>query len=70
LLSLSTISKVYYKISVSLGLIQNFKISDLATAKVEKINIAVTYKKLTLSANYSLLMPTAALEFKPMTLEL
>jgi hypothetical protein len=70
LFSLSTISKVYCKILVLLWLIQNFKISDLAMAKVEKINIAVTYKKLTFSANYSLLVPTVALKFKPLTLQL
>jgi hypothetical protein len=34
------ISKVYCKILVSLNLVQNLEISDLAT--VEKINIAVT----------------------------
>jgi hypothetical protein len=35
-------SKVYCKISVSFGLIQNIKISDLAMAKVEKVKIRVT----------------------------
>jgi hypothetical protein len=40
------LSKVYGKISVSFGLVQNFEISDLAMAKVEKVNIAVTYDKL------------------------
>jgi hypothetical protein len=39
------ISKVYLKILVSLRLVQNLEILDLAMAKVEKINIAVTYKK-------------------------
>jgi hypothetical protein len=42
-LSLSVLSKVDRKISVSFVLIQNFKISDSAMAKVEKVNIAVTY---------------------------
>jgi hypothetical protein len=35
-------SKVDGKIFISFGLIQNFKISDWATAKVEKGNIALT----------------------------
>jgi hypothetical protein len=35
--------KVGSKILVSYELIQNFKISDLAIAKVEKVNTAVTY---------------------------
>jgi hypothetical protein len=42
LLPLLAIFKVYCKISVSLGLIQNFKVSDLVMAKVEKVNIADT----------------------------
>jgi len=37
---LLVLSKVYHKISVSFALVQNFKISDLAMAKVEKVNIA------------------------------
>jgi hypothetical protein len=37
------LSKVDRKISVSIGLIQNFEILDFAMAKVEKVNIAVTY---------------------------
>jgi hypothetical protein len=40
------ILKVYCKISVSLRLVQNLKILDLAMAKVEKVIIAVTYFKL------------------------
>jgi hypothetical protein len=36
------ILKVYGKILVLLGLVQNLKISDLAMAKVENINIALT----------------------------
>jgi hypothetical protein len=36
------LSKFDHKILVSFGLIQNFQISDLAMAKVEKVNIAVT----------------------------
>jgi hypothetical protein len=43
LLSLLVILKVYCKISVLLGLAQNLQISDLAMAKVEKFNIAVTF---------------------------
>jgi hypothetical protein len=39
------LSKVDRKILVALVLIQNFKISVLAKAKVEKVNIAVTYSK-------------------------
>jgi hypothetical protein len=34
--------KVDFEISVSFGPISNFKISDLAMAKVKKVNIAVT----------------------------
>ncbi len=45
-LLLSMLSKVYRLISVSFGLVQNFEISDLAMAKVEKVNIAVAYDKL------------------------
>jgi hypothetical protein len=41
-LSLSVLSKVDCKISVLIGLIQNFEISDLVMAKVKKLNIAVT----------------------------
>jgi hypothetical protein len=37
------LSKVDHKIAVSFGLIWNFEISDLAMAKVKKVNIAVTY---------------------------
>jgi hypothetical protein len=36
------ISKVYRKISVSFGLIQNFDVSDLVMGKVIIVNIAVT----------------------------
>jgi hypothetical protein len=36
------ISKVYSKISVLLGLVQNLEILDLAMAKVGKINISGT----------------------------
>jgi hypothetical protein len=36
------IFKVYCKISVLLELVQNLPISDLAMAKGEKVNIAVT----------------------------
>jgi hypothetical protein len=42
LLPLLAIFKVYCKISVSLGLIGNFKVSDLVMAKVEKVNITDT----------------------------
>ncbi len=42
LISLLVLSKVGHKISVPFGPIQNFKISDLTMAKVEKVNIAVT----------------------------
>ncbi len=35
--------KVYWKILVSFGTVQNFIILDLAMAKVKKVNIAVTY---------------------------
>jgi hypothetical protein len=41
--SLLVLSKVDLKISASFRLIQNFEISDLAMAKVKKVNIAVTY---------------------------
>jgi hypothetical protein len=34
--------KVYCEILVSSRLVQNFEISDLAMAKFEKVNIAVT----------------------------
>jgi hypothetical protein len=37
------IFKVDRKISVSFGLIQNFEVSNLAMAKVKKVNIADTY---------------------------
>ncbi len=43
LLSLSMLLKVDRKISVSFRLVGNFKVSDLAMAKVEKVYIAVTY---------------------------
>jgi hypothetical protein len=36
------ISKVYCEILVSFRQVQNLEISDLAMAKVEKVNIAVT----------------------------
>jgi hypothetical protein len=36
------ILKVYYKISVSFGQVQNLEISDFAMANDEKVNIAVT----------------------------
>jgi hypothetical protein len=36
------ISKVCCKILISLGLVQNLEVSDLAKAIVKKINIAVT----------------------------
>jgi hypothetical protein len=42
MLSLSVLSKIDRKISVSFGLIQNFEISDLAMAKVKKMSIVVT----------------------------
>jgi hypothetical protein len=35
------ISKVFCKISVLFGLVQNLEISDLAMAKDEKVNIAL-----------------------------
>jgi hypothetical protein len=41
--SLLVLSKVDHKISASFRLIRNFEISDLAMAKVKKVNIAVTY---------------------------
>jgi uncharacterized membrane protein len=44
LVSLSVLSKVYHKIWVSFEMVQNFQISDLAMAKVEKVNITYTYK--------------------------
>jgi hypothetical protein len=37
--------KVYGKILVSFGLVQNLEISYLAMAKVEIVNITVTYLK-------------------------
>jgi hypothetical protein len=37
------ISKVYYEILVSTRLVQNLEISDLAMAKVEKVNFMVAY---------------------------
>jgi hypothetical protein len=37
------ISKVYYEISVSIGMIQNLEISDLAMPKVEIVNTAIIY---------------------------
>jgi hypothetical protein len=40
--SLTVLSKVDRKILVLFGLIRNFKIWDLAMAKVKKVNIAVT----------------------------
>jgi hypothetical protein len=40
---LPVLSKVDRKISVYFGAIQNFEILDLAMAKVEKLNYAVTY---------------------------
>jgi hypothetical protein len=36
------ILKIFGEISVLLGLVQNLEISDLAMAKVEKVNIEVT----------------------------
>jgi hypothetical protein len=36
------ISKIYREISASFGPAQKLEISDLAMAKVEKVNIAVT----------------------------
>jgi len=45
------ILKVYYEILVSLGLVQNFKISDFVMAKIEKVNIAETYSGQTLSSH-------------------
>jgi hypothetical protein len=39
LVSLSVLLKVYHKNSVSFETVQNFEISDLAMAKVEKVNI-------------------------------
>ncbi len=41
-LLLLVLSQVNHKILVLFGLIQNFEISDLAMAKVEKVIIAVT----------------------------
>jgi hypothetical protein len=37
------ISKVYLKISVLFELFQNLEISELAMAKIQKVNITVTY---------------------------
>ncbi len=48
LLLLSMISKVYCKILVLLKMVQNLENSDIAMAKIEKINIAVTYSKVPL----------------------
>jgi hypothetical protein len=39
-------SKLDCKILVSFGQIQSFEISDLVMAKVEKVNITVTYWEL------------------------
>jgi len=39
------IYKIYCKILVSFGLVQNLEISDLAMTKVEKVNNAVTVRK-------------------------
>ncbi len=36
------ISKVYFKISVSFGQVQDLEISDFAMANNEKVNITVT----------------------------
>jgi hypothetical protein len=47
-LSLLVILKVYCKILVLLQLVQNLQISDLAMAKVQKFNIAVTFDVVTL----------------------
>ncbi len=41
-LSLSVLLKVDRKIFISFGLIQNFKVSKLAMAKVKKVNITNT----------------------------
>jgi hypothetical protein len=38
----SVLLKVDCQISILLGLIQNFEVSNLAMAKVNKVNIAVT----------------------------
>ncbi len=38
------ISKVYRKIWVLFGLVQNLQILDLAMAKVEKVNITLFYE--------------------------
>jgi hypothetical protein len=43
--SLLMVSKDFCKIYVSLGLFQNLDILDLALAKDEKVNIAVTYQQ-------------------------
>jgi hypothetical protein len=40
------ILKIYREILVLLALVQNLKILNLAMAKIEKINIAVTYPKI------------------------
>ncbi len=53
-LSLSVISKVDHKILVSFRLIQNFEVSNLAMAKVKKVNIPDTYLHV-ISSNCKLL---------------
>jgi hypothetical protein len=40
------LSKVDCKILVSFEQIQNFEVSNLAMAKVKKVNIAVTYARM------------------------
>jgi hypothetical protein len=39
---LLSLLKVYCKILVSFGLVQNFEILGMAMAKIEKVNIVVT----------------------------
>jgi hypothetical protein len=46
------ISKVYFKILVLLELAQSLEISDLAMAKVEKINIAVSYLSMSMIKHF------------------
>jgi hypothetical protein len=53
------ISKVYCKISVSLRLVQNLEILDLAMEKVEKFNITVNnYPRVELLKDSGTLRPS------------
>jgi hypothetical protein len=68
LLSRLVISQAYCIISVSLGLVQNLVILDLAMAEVEKVSIAVTYSQghsdcCLLEARYNTYAPKEATRF-------